>query len=68
MRGQEMLPPKFYDKLLEKVDPDLYRKIQRERRPEIDFSVNPETTSTRLHTIQTVKELTVKALLKRGIE
>jgi len=68
MRGIEMLPPPFYDKLLEKADPALYKKIKSERRPDVDFDQNPNTTSTRLMVRRTVKQLTIKNALKRGIE
>lgn len=68
MRGREMLPPKFYDKILEKVDPLLYAKIQRGRRPDLDFDSNPETASPRLRVRRTVKEKLISSSLQRGVE
>lgn len=68
MRGQEMLPPKFYDKLLEKADPQLYEKIKRERRPVVPFDENPENTPRRRRVRATVKRRTIKSTLKRSIE
>lgn len=68
MREREMLPPKFYDKLLEKADPVLYERIKQGRRPEVGFFENPETTDDRLFVRRTVKERTISSALKRGIE
>lgn len=67
MRGREMLPPKFYDKLLEKSDPRLYEQIKRQRRPELEFSDNPEMASSRLIVRETVRDAAMR-LLKRGVE
>lgn len=35
MRGRAMLPPPFYEKLLEKVDADLFARVKRERKREM---------------------------------
>lgn len=43
MNGKAFLPPKYYDKLLEKRDPELYLKIKARRR--IQGSEDPENNT-----------------------
>lgn len=69
MRGKEMLPPPFYDKILEKVDPDLFKRIKQERKQNAgDFYDNPDNHSRRLLDRKTVKEETAKNCLRRKTE
>lgn len=64
LRGQEMMPPPFYDKLLEKVDPELHKQIKRQR---ADVEYDPEkSASRRLMDRETVKQATIKNTLGRG--
>lgn len=67
MRGQEMLPPPFYDKLLEKTDPELFEKIKLERVKNAgEFYDNPDNYTERLMVRRAVKDATVKNALKRS--
>lgn len=67
LRGTEMLPPPFYDKLLEKTDPALFARIKRERvinsKEHADCADN---SSRRLIDRRLVKEHTVTNSLKRS--
>lgn len=65
--GRASLPPPFYDKLLEKADPDLFARVKRARSANSD-PFDPETSSARLMVRREVKELTVKEGFKRGVE
>lgn len=82
MRGREMMPPPFYDKLLEKVDPSLFRSIKRERETERGFSLSfaspqifpvltdkqlYESSDSRLTVREKVKQLTAEACLERKL-
>lgn len=72
VRGREMLPPPFYDRLLEKVDPALFARVKRERR-----AAGPDTAEyevwreflggERLAVKEEVKSQTVRNALKRSI-
>lgn len=66
MRGREMLPPKFYDRLIEQADPALFERVKRERALSADsLKWSEETRTTRLHVREKVKAETVKQTLKR---
>lgn len=69
MRERSMLPPPFYDKLLERVDPELFKKIKRHRsRDAKSFGESQETSSPRLMVREEVQQKTISQSLKRGIE
>lgn len=61
------LPPKYFDKLLEKRDPQLYQKVKAERQKGLDYFSNPDTTDTRLETRERVKQALIKNCLKRRV-
>lgn len=68
LRGREMLPPPFYDKVLEKLDPKLFEEVKRERViAQGDFYENPDNRSRRLIDRHRVKQQTVKHTLKRSL-
>lgn len=68
MRGQEMLPPPYYDKLLEKADPALYKKVKRARSAAAEsFAGSEDATTRRLLDRGIVKEQTVKQTLRREL-
>lgn len=59
------LPPKYFDRLLEKVDPTLYESVKKKRVEGLDFYSDPESTDSRLAARERVKELIIKNSLKR---
>lgn len=60
MRGKEMMPPPFYDKLLEKVDPDLFKRVKSARAMEGEAGKwDPENCTSRF----VVRERVAKAKL-----
>lgn len=61
------LPPAYFDKLLEKVDPELFAKIKLNRQKDIDFYSDPNSTDSRLETRERVKNALIKNCLKRTI-
>jgi len=61
------LPPKYFDKLLEKVDPTLFEKIKLKRSKDLDFYSDPNSTDSRLASRERIKQLTIKNCLKRTI-
>lgn len=61
------LPPKYFDKLLEKVDPEMFERVKKKRNEELDFYNDPNSTDTRLATRERVKQLTIKNTLKRTL-
>lgn len=74
------LPPKFFDKLLERSDPSLFERVQAERKQgereaRVKFLTpflapspdNPENASSRLMVREEVKRRTIDDKLKRGI-
>ncbi|AZL82874.1 replication initiator protein [Apis mellifera associated microvirus 32] len=61
------LPPKYFDKLLEKVDPALFAEIKKKRVEGLDFWSDPNSTDTRLETRERVKESLIKNCLKRSV-
>lgn len=66
MRGKEMLPPPFYDKLLEKMDPVLFQKIKKQRsRAAEKFANSEDSRSRRLMDREEVKIQTIKHTLNR---
>lgn len=68
LRGQEMLPPPFYDKLLEKTDPALYEKIKKQRnRAGKALSEREDSRTRRLMDREIVKEETIKNTLRRSV-
>lgn len=62
------LPPKYFDKLLERVDPVMFEQIKKKRTEKLDFYTDPNSTDTRLATRERVKQSLIKNCLKRGIE
>lgn len=68
MRGKEMMPPPFYDRLLEKVDPTLFKEIKRARvAASKDFAEGDDSRSRRLLEREIVKEETIKNTLRRSV-
>lgn len=73
--GRESLPPPFYDKLLEKADPALFKKVKAARsagsravsQEKIPFG-HHDQSSPRLMVREAVQKSTIKSTLKRGIE
>lgn len=62
------LPPKYFDRLLERVDPTLHALVKKNRVEGLDFFSDPNSTDTRLATRERIKQLTIKNSLKRTIE
>lgn len=62
------LPPKYFDKLLEKVDPSMYEQVKKKRSEGLDFYSDPNSTDTRLATRERVKQALIKNCLKRNIK
>lgn len=62
------LPPRYFDKLLEKVDPAMYERVKKKRQEGLDFFTDPNSTDTRLATRERIKERLTKNCLKRTIE
>lgn len=60
------LPPKAFDRLLEKVDPVLFESVKKKRVETLDFWSDPNSTDTRLATRERVKQSIIKNTLKRG--
>lgn len=63
--GREMKPPRFYDKFLERRDPDLYQEIKRRRR-EAAAERSEDSTPERLATREIVAKAKVRS--KRSYE
>lgn len=61
------LPPKYFDKLLEKADPALYKEIKKKRQKNLDWFNDKNNTDTRLATRERVKQKLIKTTLKRNI-
>lgn len=61
------LPPAYFDKLLEKVDPALYENVKKKRTEGLDFYSDPNSTDTRLATRERVKKALIKNCLKRSL-
>lgn len=66
LRGKQMRPPRFYDKQLEKLDPELYKKIKLDRKAQA-LNNAADNTVARLKTKETCK-LAQFQQLKRGLE
>lgn len=62
------MPPRFFDKLLEKVDPALFAEVKKNRTEGVDFYSDPNSTDKRLATRERLKEKLAKECLKRTIE
>jgi len=62
------LPPKYFDRLLERVDPALFLEIKKKRTEGVDFFSDPDSTDTRLATRERVKSAVIKNCLKRSVE
>lgn len=60
------LPPKYFDRLLEKGDPALFAEIKKKRSEGLDFYTDPNSTDTRLKTRERIKESIIKNCLKRS--
>nr|QJB19198.1 MAG: replication initiator protein [Microvirus sp.] len=61
------LPPKYFDKLLEKVDPVLFDSVKKKRVEGLDFFSDPESTDSRLATRARLKASIIKNCLKRSL-
>lgn len=66
--GRVSLPPRYFDKLLEKVDPELMARVKESRTAGLDFWNDPDSTDTRLETRERVKQALIKNCLKRNVE
>lgn len=62
------LPPKYFDKLLEKVDPVLFESVKKKRVEGLDFWTDKNSTDTRLETRERIKNSLINNCLKRGVE
>lgn len=62
------LPPKYFDKLLERVDPVLFESVKKKRVEGLDFWTDANSTDTRLETRERVKSSLIKNCLKRSVE
>lgn len=62
------LPPRYFDRLLEKVDPKLYQEVKKKRVEGLDFWTDQDSTDSRLSVRERVKQYLVKNTLKRGVE
>lgn len=65
--GHASKPPNYYDRLLEKLDPDLYAEIKDERECALSLSSIYERSPKRLFVKETVKTAQIHAL-KRSYE
>lgn len=61
------LPPRYFDKLLEKVDPEMYKRVKKKRTEGLDFFSDVNSTDTRLATRERVAKSMNKNCLKRTI-
>lgn len=61
------LPPKFFDKLLERVDPALFAVVKKKRVEGLDFWTDKNSTDSRLAVRERLKEAIIKNTLKRSI-
>lgn len=67
-RGREVRSPRYYDKILKQLDPDLYEQLTTDRQEAFHNKANYEDlTATRLQDHETVTTARI-ALLKRSIE
>lgn len=64
----ESLPPKYFDRLLEKVDKPLFDKVKKNRTEGLDFWTDKNSTDTRLATRERLVERLIKNCLPRKIE
>lgn len=62
------LPPKYFDKLLEKVDPAMFERVKKKRVENLDFFSDPNSTDTRLAVRERVKKAIIKNCLKRDLK
>lgn len=62
------LPPKYFDRLLERVDPALFEAVKKKRVEGLDFFTDPDSTDSRLATRERVKSALIKNTLKRSLE
>lgn len=68
MRGRAMMPPPFYDKLLEKTDPALFERIKRKRNESARENAESEDSrSRRLLDREACHKQTVNQALKRKL-
>lgn len=65
--GRESMPPKYFDKLLERTDPQLYEAVKAERQKDLDYYSDPENTDTRLGERERYTDLINKHHKKRDI-
>ncbi|QKI28925.1 VP4 [Kummerowia striata gokushovirus] len=66
MRGKEMMPPPFYDKLLERIDPVLFERVKRERTTAQEAQDADPNWLRRLRDRCAVKTQTINSTLKRS--
>lgn len=62
------LPPKAFDRLLEKADPQLFEQVKKKRLEGLDFYSDENSTDSRLATRERVKQALIKSCLKRNVE
>lgn len=68
MRGRQMLPPPYYDKLLKDSDPVLFERVKRERTLSAqEFANSDESRSRRLLDREEVKKQTIHNTLRRSV-
>ena len=60
------LPPKYFDKLLERSDPALHALVKKKRQEGLDFWNDPNSTDTRLEARERVKASLIKSTLRRS--
>ena len=61
------LPPRYFDRLLEKENPELYQLVKKKRVEGLDFWTDVNSTDTRLATRERIKKALIKNCLKRSI-
>lgn len=66
IRGKKTSVPKFYDDILEKLDPDLFKKVKLERMLNgKKLKIAGETTSKRLYDKEVCKKSQIKSLKRK---
>lgn len=65
VRGHPSKPPKFYDKLLEKSDPESYLLLKEQRECALTSSPGHDRTPERLEVRERVKKAQIKALVRK---
>lgn len=57
INGRKVLPPKYYDRLQERVDPDQLEAVKQERRKQAELVSDSERNLRRRRTKKEVKEI-----------